>query len=216
MPSDAICELVDRLAALPGADDLFNPYAPLDDPDAAIRRANLIRYLTALQRFKPTVLLLAEAPGYRGCRYSGLPVVSERIMLEGVEKWGLFGDGFRATSGVPNGISEMTATILWGALVEHLDKPPVIWNTVPLHPHRPGQPDTNRAPRLSEIRMGQPFVEAIMAMFPIRTVLAVGRKAERTLQELGIEHTYLRHPSQGGKADFIAGLKQAVGGDAPA
>lgn len=210
MPSDAIREFVARLAALPSTDDLFNPYGPLDDPGAAIRRDNLTRYLTALQPFRPTVLLLAEAPGYRGCRYSGLPVVSERIMLEGVEKWGLFGDGFRATSGQPDGVAEMTATILWGALAEHLDTPPVIWNTVPLHPHRPGLPDTNRAPRVSEIRMGQPFVEAMMALYPIRTVLAVGRKAERTLHELGVEHTYLRHPSQGGKADFIAGLKQAA------
>lgn len=200
---------VRELAALPGADDLFNPYAPPGDPGAAIRRQNLTRYLTSLRRFEPRVLLLAEAPGYRGCRYSGVPVTSERIMLEGVEKWGLFGEGYQPTSDQPDGVAEMTATILWGALVEHLDTPPVIWNTVPLHPHRPGEPDTNRTPRVPEIRMGQPFVEAMLALFPVRTVFAVGRKAERALGELGIEHSYLRHPSQGGKADFITGLKAA-------
>lgn len=210
MPSDAIRALVDALAALPPAADLFNPYSPPTDPGAAIRRENLTRYLTDLQPFEPEIMLVAEAPGYRGCRLSGVPVTSERILLSGVEKWGLFGDGYRATSGQPDGVSEMTATILWNALVEHMDRPPLIWNTVPLHPHRPGEPRTNRTPRVPELRMGQPFIEAVMGLFPIKTVLAVGRKAERALSELGIDHTLVRHPSQGGKADFVAGLKRAV------
>ena len=212
MAPDDIQALVDDLAALPGADDLFNPYAPPGEPGAATRQQNLARYLSDMQRFAPRVLLVAEAPGYRGCRLSGVPVTSERIMLQGIEKWGLFGDGYRSTSGHPQGVAEMTATILWNALVEHVETPPLIWNSVPLHPHRPGEPRTNRTPRVAEIRLGQPFIAAVMALYPIRTVLAVGRKAERALAELGVAHTALRHPSQGGKADFVAGLREALVG----
>lgn len=210
MPPDAIRALVAELEALPTTEDLFNPYTPPANPGAVIRRENLTRYLAELQPFEPEIMLVAEAPGYRGCRLSGVPVTSERILLRGVEKWGLFGAGYRATSGQPGGVSEMTATILWNALVEHVDRPPLIWNTVPLHPHRPGEPQSNRTPRVPELRLGQPFIEAAMRLFPIRMVLAVGRKAERALTELGIAHFPLRHPSQGGKADFVAGLRRAV------
>ncbi len=216
MSRPEIEELVRRLAALPGSDRLFNPYAPLGEPAAAIRRANLARYLTDMERFEPRVLLVAEAPGYRGCALTGIPVTSERIMLAGVEKWGLFGAGYHPTSGRPRGVAEMTATILWTALVEHLAQPPVIWNAVPLHPHQPGQRQTNRTPTLTELRMGQPFLEAVQALYPVERVLAVGRKAERVLSELGIVHVALRHPSQGGKAEFVKGLRRALDETHPA
>ena len=52
-----------------------------------------------------------------------------------------------------------------------------------------------------------------MEMFAPELVFAVGRKAERSLGALGIEHVGLRHPSQGGKADFIAGLRAAIATD---
>ena len=209
MTADEITVLVDDLAALPGGERLFNPYTPDDDPAAALRRANLARYLTDMRAHEPRWLLLFEAPGYRGCALSGIPVTSERIMLTGIDKWGLFGAGYQPTSDHPEGVAEMTATILWEALPAYLDQPPLIWNTVPLHPHKRGDRQSNRPPLVGEIRMGQPFVERIMALFGFERVFAVGRKAERTLNELGIATTYLRHPSQGGKAKFIAGLKAA-------
>ncbi|MBN1120292.1 MAG: uracil-DNA glycosylase [Anaerolineae bacterium] len=207
----ALTKLVDDLAALPGSDRLFNPYTPIDDPLAAVRRANLLHYLNDMLHFAPRVILIAEAPGYRGCALSGIPITSERIMLKGIDRWGLFGDGYRPTSDHPQGVAEMTATILWNALVEHVDQPPLIWNTVPLHPHKPGQPQSNRTPTAAEIRMGQPFIEAALALYPIDTILAVGRKAQYALGELGYDFIPLRHPSQGGKPEFISGLKQAVG-----
>lgn len=211
MTDPAIQQLVADLATLPGSDRLTNPYAPDDRPGAVIRQANLARYLSDMQRFAPRLLLVAEAPGYNGCLLTGIPVTSERIMIAGIPRWGLFGEGYHPTSGRPDGVAEMTATILWGALVEHLDAPPVIWNSVPLHPHRPGEALSNRTPTVGEIRMGQPFIEAVLKIFPIATVLGVGRKAQRSLRELGIAHVGLRHPSQGGKADFIAGLVGAAG-----
>jgi uracil-DNA glycosylase len=210
MPHTVLDTLLVDLAALPGSERLFNPYGPQDRPGAATRRANLTRYLSDMQRRSPRVLMLFEAPGYRGCALSGLPVTSERIMLEGIEKWGLFGEGYRKTSDNPQGVAEMTATILWRALVEHAGQPPLIWNTVPLHPHKPGERQSNRTPTVAEQRMGGEFVGRVLEVFAVELVLGVGRKAQRTLGELAVDHLPLRHPSQGGKAAFVEGLVAAL------
>jgi hypothetical protein len=203
-----LTDLVDNLAALPGSDTLFNPYAPQDDPGATIRRKNLAHYLADMQLRQPRMLLLFEAPGYRGCALSGIPVTSERIMLRGIGKWGLFGAGYQATSGQPQGVAEMTATILWDALVEYVDQPPLIWNTVPLHPHRPGQPQSNRPPKKAEEQLGWSFVEMVRGAFDIEVIGAVGRVAQRAIDEMGGHAVPLRHPSQGGKAEFVSGLSR--------
>jgi len=206
----SIASLIERLALLPGSDRLFNPY---DDqfPGARIRRDNLARYLTDMLARRPRTLMLFEAPGYRGCALSGVPVTSERIMLRGIPTWALFGAGYQGTSGQVDGVSEMTATILWNELQDCADQPPLVWNTVPLHPYRPGERQSNRAPSADEQRMGLAYVEAIIALFDPRTVLAVGKIAQHALDSLGRPMTPLRHPSQGGKPEFARGLRQAFG-----
>lgn len=209
-PAD-ISILVEELAALPGSNRLFNPYASPGDPAAAIRRENLTRYLTDMRQREARVLLVAEAPGYRGCALTGIPVTSERILVNGITKWGLFGEGYRQTSDHPQGVAEMSATILWNVLIEYADQPPVLWNTFPLHPHKPGNPRSNRTPTRSEQYMGTPYIDRVMALFDFELILGVGRTAQRVLTELGYEHFPLRHPSQGGKADFITGLRAALG-----
>jgi hypothetical protein len=45
-------------------------------------------------------------------------------------------------------------------------------------------------------------------------VVAIGRKAERALTEVGADPTYVRHPSQGGATKFEAGataIAEAMG-----
>jgi hypothetical protein len=69
---------------------------------------------------------------------------------------------------------------------------------VPTHPHRPGEPQSNRTPTRAEIRASRPFVDELARG---RRVLAVGRLAERAL-----DAPYLRHPSHGGAAAFRATL----------
>ncbi len=206
---DLLYEIVAYLTDLPGSDRLFNPYGPPTNEHAAIRRANLLRYLGDMAARQPRCLFLFEAPGYRGCVLTGIPVTSERIMLAGIPEWNLFGDGYQPTSGHPQGVAEMTATILWGALREHFEAPPLIWNTVPLHPHRPGEPHSNRPPRRPEVEMGLPAIEMIMQAFHIERLFAVGQVACQALSKLGKSFVPLRHPSQGGKAAFIRGLIEA-------
>ena len=200
--------LVDRLAALAESDRLFNPYAERH-AGWEIRRQNLSLYLNDMLARKPHTVMVFEAPGYRGCKFSGVPVTSERIMLRGIEKWGLFGEGYCPSSDVPGGYAEMTATILWEALQVYADKPPLIWNTVPLHPHQPDTPLSNRTPTISEQRAGAEMIDAVLALFRPERILAVGRTAQSMLHERGIDSMPLRHPSQGGKPDFVRVLREA-------
>jgi len=51
-----------------------------------------------------------------------------------------------------------------------------------------------------------------LALFPAARPYAVGRVAQRALEAIGVEATYIRHPSHGGKRDFLAGVA-ALGPD---
>ncbi|NDJ54506.1 MAG: hypothetical protein GYB68_15670 [Chloroflexi bacterium] len=204
--------LLDQLRALGEPERCFNPYLDAHGRDSERRSANLRRYLLDMGDRQPDVLLLFEAPGYRGCRVSGIPVTSERIMLVEIEKWKLFGNGYQRVSKRSDGIAEMTATILWKALIEIADQPPLIWNTFPLHPFDPRKGElSNRTPMRREQRLGYPLIEQVIALFDLETIVGVGRTAQRALTDLRIHHIEARHPAQGGKADFVAAMQEIYG-----
>jgi uracil-DNA glycosylase len=142
---------------------------------APLLRERLAGYL-ASRRDAP-ILLVAEAPGYRGTRVSGIPLTSER----------------QVTGAGP---AEATATIVHRVLAElGLSEQVLLWNAVPTHP---GTATSNRPPTRAEVRAGLAFVEELA---PGRRVLAVGRVAEAAL---GVPAA--RHPSHGGAGRFRAGL----------
>ena len=90
----------------------FNFYR--DGERAALLRGRLEAYLES--RIEAPLLLVAEAPGYRGARISGVPLTSER-QLTG------------------EGPAEATATIVHAALGElGLSDRVLLWNVVPTHP----------------------------------------------------------------------------------
>jgi hypothetical protein len=172
-------ELIDRLVhAEIGA--TFNFYR--DGAGAAVRRQRLLSYLAARQN--ASLLLVGEAAGHRGARVSGIPFASER-QLTG------------------RGPAEATATIVRRTLAElGLEQETLCWNVVPTHPHRPGRPDTNRAPTRAEIDASRPFRDELARE---RRVVAVGRLAERALGVPGV-----RHPSHGGAQAFHEGLRRLL------
>ena len=170
--------LVDRIAAT-RIGGTFNQYA--EGPRAALLRERLAAYLAA--REDAPVLLVGEAPGYRGARVSGLPFTSER-QLTG------------------RGPTEATATIVQRALRElGLAGHVLLWNVVPTHP---GTATSNRPPTTEEIRAGIAFVTLLAGG---RRVVAVGRVAARATGA-----PYVRHPSHGGAEAFRTGLRRAVVG----
>ena len=208
-PSDEqIDQLIASLANVETAADVCNEYAPTQ-PSNAIRRANLKRYLQAMAARMPPALLLMEAPGYRGCRLTGVPVTSRKILLEGLPELDLFGveAGFRDVDerGFERIYGEQTATIVWGALAD-LGTAPFIWNAFPFHPHKKGQALSNRRPRKAEMRLGAQLLRPLLDLWRFRQIIAVGNVAHETLTDLGMDCVKVRHPAQGGKNDFVAGL----------
>lgn len=194
------------------ADDAFNEYAP-GDGDNAIRRANLRRYLRTMAARQPRTLLVMEAPGYRGCRLTGAPVTSRKILLEGVPALNIFGReaGYQdvADVGFERIYGEQSATIVWGALAD-MGALPMIWNAFPFHPHKPEQPRSNRKPRAAEIEVGVQFLRRLLAEWQFEHVIAVGNVAYETLCAEGVGCKKVRHPAQGGKNDFVSGLSNLL------
>jgi len=149
-----------------------------------LRRARLAAYLES--RADAPLLLVGEAPGYRGARISGIPFTSER-QLTG------------------SGPAEATATIVHRVLAElGLAGQVLLWNVVPTHP---GSATSNRPPTAAEVAAGLPFAQALAEG---RRIVAIGRIAAAAL---GAE--YVRHPSHGGLAEFREGLLRFRPGGRP-
>jgi hypothetical protein len=163
---------------------------------------------------RPALLLVGEAPGYRGCRLTGIPFTSEAIVLDPqIRPFGRQA-GYQKTTEMAkttkegNVTKEASATMVWSA-VAGIWPPPLMWNAFPFHPHRPGQPMSNRRPLKSELLLGAEFLSDLLAIFPSTTVAAVGRSAAAALAHAGqTGYPILRHPSHGGKVAFCTGLQE--------
>jgi len=179
------------------APTLVNPYAcfdpNLDRPGAAaIRAATLLAYLEA--RSQPVLLLVGEAAGYQGCRFSGIAFTSERSLPP--SQW---------TSSRPEGWKEPSATIVHGALKAlELEERTILWNVVPFHPAGPSSL-SNRRPTAAERRAGTVWLRRLLAITEPGTVAAIGRVAEAALPP---GTPYLRHPARGGAGRFRDGLAE--------
>ena len=80
---------VDRLSRAETDADTYNQYAVGESAYNAIRRANLLRYLDDIAAHKPKIALITEAPGYKGMRLTGVPMLSRRMLLDGLPSLGL-------------------------------------------------------------------------------------------------------------------------------
>lgn len=199
-----------ELFTRPSTADVFNPYRDVDvsldrEDAAAVRRANLRSYFTAYGE-RPRVLILAEAPGPWGCRFSGVPITSEAHLLDPV-----FPFGGEKSSSAEGPYSEYSARIFWRVLEPHFPTF-FVWNAVPLHPHRPGAPTSIRTPRVAEVRAFASLTEGIVDGLRPERILGLGRKAEAQLTGIGVASTYVRHPSQGGAKLFEQGMREVFGG----
>ena len=156
---------------------------------AALRRANATAYLNARAGRAP-LLLVGEAMGYAGGRFTGIAFTAERTL----HGWG---PPYEATSVRPEGWAEQSGTIVHGALATlGIEAETVLWNVVPAHPHRPGEPLSNRTPAVGELRAGAEVLGELIERLRPRAVVAVGRSAERALGELGAGLRRVRAPSR--------------------
>ena len=168
--------------------------------ESSIRNHNLRTYLQRMKSLNPKILLLGEAPGYKGCRLTGVPFTSEKILANHLffknSDYQFINEKLE---------SEQSATIVWNVL-QDIDNKPLIWNIFPFHPFDGKDYCTNRTPNETELELGKEFLKKLLQIFNIEIIAAVGRKPESKLKELNVRYQYVRHPANGGKNKFIEGI----------
>lgn len=210
---------------------IFNPWRDWDDRDKAprretprMRRENMAAYLDARRR-SARFLLLGEAPSHRGCRFTGIAFCSE---VEVLQKPGLVAHRRLAvtSAGAPaKPQRERSAAVIWGE-IEHAGAAfeVVLWNAFPWHPYRappeagkevlgPCGPTSNRKPRLAEVADGRRALAALLRCFSHELeIFAVGKVAEEALTRWPefASAGYMRHPAQGGEAQFRQAFRHGV------
>jgi hypothetical protein len=190
------------IGAVPG--DAFNMYAQrdprLDLPDApAIRQANLRHYLETHAQAR--IALIGEAAGYRGCRFSGIPFVSEAQLPA-------LGSPIYRPSSRRGDYDEISAQRVQAVIGGRDDV--ICWNAFPWHPHRPGQPLSNRRPTTAEQEFSTEMLRHFLAWKQPALVIALGRVAEEALQALGVPAHCVRHPARSGQRAFQAALTELL------
>lgn len=210
--------------------DVFNPWADYDpDYDVAsarsIRRKQLARYL--IHRIENArILLIAEACGYQGGRFTGIAMTCERMILNEhpyIDSQMVLGCQGKRTSRrdspfIPRetqrtrGFNEPTDTVVWNAALSAGLGPNdfLLWNIFPFHPHKEDHALSNRTPTESELQDGLFFTEELLKLTGPLPVYAIGRKSEQTLTGAGYQVTGLRHPANGGATLFREGLRDSL------
>jgi len=205
------------LTSVPSTGTLFNQYRDcnpeVDLPGAAaIRLANLRSYMEQACR-RGSILVVGEAAGPWGARFSGVPFTGERQLLD--PSFPLRGE----RSSVPVPLKEIrlsppfisnSARAFWGGLSPHHHHF-VAWDAVPFHTHKPGDPFSVRNPHRREVLEYAEPLRLIAAFIEPIHIVAIGRHAFTALASLGYAPTYVRHPSQGGKSAFVAGIREIFG-----
>ncbi|MEV4990758.1 uracil-DNA glycosylase [Pseudarthrobacter sp. LMD1-1-1.1] len=215
-PASGIAAFVEQLAVVDtgaAANNFFNQAVP----ENALRRHNLELYLQEMLERRPKVLLVGEAPGFRGMRITGVPFTNRVILGGAANSFGLFGPGkgYVLPPEAAGVAAEPTATVLWQVL-EEVGFLPLLWSAFPWHPHQPGNPLSNRTPRPSETKLGTPFWQELAELFGISTIVAVGNVAQHSLQRSGLDVPKIRHPAHGGRSGFKQGLEQLLERGMPA
>lgn len=194
--------LLQALADTPATKTLFNPFQ-----DERLAQ-NLRLYLNYLAAQPITLAMIGEAAGHRGCALTGMPFTSPETLRDS-------GNDFFATHRDKlfrqGDIFEQSGRFVWGVADSH-GIMPLVWNALPLHPHLPGKPRTNRTPTKAELELGEPLLRQVLDIFRPKVIVAVGRKSQESLGKLypELEFHTVRHPAMGGSNLFRAQMAEIL------
>jgi len=194
-------KIINELKKTSSSNTIFNPYK--NDKIAN----NLKLYFEYLYKNNHNnILLIGEAPGYKGCRITGIPFTSGELFINSEIK--IFKD-LKDNIFLEKIDNENTATIIWDYL-ENKDNLPILWNAFPFHPFNADNQKSNRAPNNEEIQQGKYYIQELIKIFNPKIIASIGRKGEKVLKDLYPKNNikYIRHPSYGGKSDFIQGMNE--------
>ncbi|MCF0154465.1 MAG: uracil-DNA glycosylase [Veillonella sp.] len=213
--TEAILAYVEKLKDFSG-DMVFNPWKDEDDAydvhmAAIFRCQNFMAYL--LPRIgRANHMIVAEAVGYQGGRFTGIAITCERMLLDhhhAVSASAVAPIQLWRTSNAesPNiakgtqkdkGFNEPTDTVVWSAILEEGLNPydTILWNIFPFHPHKSKDPLTNRTPSDAELQVGWDYMKALLglhehcaglyqngASYPLNTINDALNKTETLLGE---------------------------------
>ena len=220
-------EFINTLQGFKKMDNVFIPWQDydeshdFDESSPQKRCCNLCKYLKKREDAK--YILIAEAPGYQGCHFSGIPMTSERLILDAKNNtYGLKGlkrtsdcsrqnnklvnakiytpkyvDGRNiAKTVIKNGFTEPTATIVWKQMVDVLRVSPtnfVLWNAFPFHPYNENKILSNRKPSLNEISKTFEIIENFVKLFPNAYYISVGEVSKETMQEIKTKQPKIKY-----------------------
>lgn len=190
----------------PMGDGVCNPYRDedpkLDLPGAARqRRRNLEAYLERVGQ--PRLVLLGEALGFRGGRFSGIAFTSERQLAGQKERrlpWAT-DPPFQPTSRNPALWLEPSGSVVWDAIGGD-PRGVLLWNSFPWHPPGAAGPLSNRTPERSLFLANLHVLEQLLEEVRGARIVAVGRTAQAALAALEVDAPAVRHPAHGGAALF--------------
>lgn len=193
------------------AENCFNPWtdSSMDDARTNGPEARVGRLLAHLSSESVKFCLLGEAPGYQGCRITGIPFTSEALVVA----------GSIPRVPAPNGglsrrtpaWAEPSARVMWKALHQFgIAESTVMWNAFPIQAFEGTDSLSNRTPSGSEFDSGMEVLKGFLDLFPDVCVLCVSDQAGWSLKRLDREYTRVRHPSYGGATHFERGVEAAV------
>lgn len=203
---DRIRLFIDKLSKEVSTPELTNVYSP-EIPQSEICRENLYNYLQRIQNNNSKIMLIGEAPGYHGCRLSGIAFTCEENFTEDIIP-GIMGKdlGYKIFSdGKPE--KELSASIVWPKLKEWYmlhGCVPLLWNICPFHPHKKNDVKSNRTPQKEEIERGIKYFLELVDIFNIQHIGCIGRESFNAIEAMNLNTSleYLRHPSCGGIKKF--------------
>lgn len=214
---------------------VFNPWRDhseqLDIGSEApvIRTQHLKRFLEP-RLTTARYIFVAEALGYQGGHFSGVPMTSERIIIgkhSEIEYCHVFqgkvgnrtsniyskDKGFKK-SWIKEGVNEPTATIVWKTILENKIDPydVLLWNIFPFHPYNTERGIlSNRPPKSNELQAGVYFFKKLLNLCSNDLkVICIGRNSQNTLNQNGFKNTHITHPANGGTPKFKNGCKSLL------
>lgn len=69
--------------------NVYNQYSD-EHPESSIKRVNLLLYLQQMDKVKPKIMLVGEAPGYRGSCLTRVSFTSEHLLIHNMKGSTLF------------------------------------------------------------------------------------------------------------------------------
>lgn len=196
-------KLLEKLAKHPNSDTVANPYL---EPYAVDNLRHYFEFM--FNQGGKRILLVGEAPGHRGCRITGIPFTSGRVFQEIPHPLLV---ALKNKIQLPHIETESTATIVWNYLSEK-ETTPLFWNSFPFHPHEKGNVNGNRAPTCAEVQFGAEILNELYHIYKPEFVAGIGHKGTTALKQLfpAKKIGYIRHPSNGGKSEFIEGMNSVL------